>query len=275
MLDQISAGLKQHFPPKLVDELLSAHQDAKHNFFLGGLRLSAVEGGRFCEAAFRLLEHVIKGSSTDLNKPLDSEKLMLALSNSPKTFPDSIRLHIPRAIRVVYDVRNSRDAAHLADGIDPNLQDATLVISNIDWILAEFIRLYHNVTADEARKIIDALVTRKVPVIEDFDGFLKVLNPSLLVSGYILVLLYERGAAGATFAELDQWVKPSMRGNLRRTLTKMIDDKAQIHESSAGIFKLTLASESSSSPLLVITERSCSPIVLSKVMPNLPSMHSV
>jgi hypothetical protein len=238
MLDQIATGLKQHFPAKLVDELLSAYQDAKHNFFLGGLRLSAVEGGRFCEAAFRLLEHVIKGTSTDLNRPLDSEKLILALSNSPKTFPDSIRLHIPRAIRVVYDIRNSRDAAHLADGIDPNLQDATLVISNLDWILAEFIRLYHNVSADEARKIIESLVTRKVPVIEDFDGFLKVLNPSLHVRGYVLVLLYERGKAGATFADLEKWVKPKMRSNLRRTLNSMVD-AAVLHENDAGIFLLT------------------------------------
>jgi hypothetical protein len=100
---------------------------------------------------------------------LDSDKLIVTLSN----YSDSIRLHIPRAIRVVYDIRNKRDAAHLADDIDPNLQDATLVISNLDWILAEFIRLYHNVSADEAQKIIEGLVARKVPVIEDFDGFLK------------------------------------------------------------------------------------------------------
>jgi hypothetical protein len=113
MLDQIEKGLKAHFPTKLVDELLSAYQDAKHNYFLGGLRLSAVEGGRFCEAALRLLEYEISGTFTDLNKPLDSEKLTTRLANSPKTFRDSIRLHIPRAVRVVYDIRNNRDAADL------------------------------------------------------------------------------------------------------------------------------------------------------------------
>jgi hypothetical protein len=239
MLDQIAAGLKTHFPAKLVDELLSAYQEAKHNFFRGGLRLSAVEGGRFCEAALRMLEHATTASSTDLGRMLDSDKLIVTLSNYSRTqFPDSIRLHIPRAIRVVYDIRNKRDTAHLADNIDPNLQDATLVISNLDWILAEFIRLYHNVSADDAQKIIEGLVTRKVPVIEDFDGFLKVLNPKLLVSGYVLVLLYERGSAGATYAELEKWVRPSMRGNLRRTLTGMVD-KAQLHEDGAEIFKLT------------------------------------
>lgn len=239
MLEQIAAGLKAHFPDKLIDELLSAYQDAKHNFFLGGLRLSAVEGGRFCEAAMRMLEHATIGKSTALGRMLDSEKLIVTLSNyTAAQFGDSVRLHIPRAIRVVYDVRNKRDAAHLADDIDPNLQDASLVVSNLDWILAEFIRLYHKVSANEATKIIDGIVTRKVPVIEDFDGFLKVLNPSLKVSGYILVLLYERGSAGATFSELERWVRPSMRANLRRTLNGMVDE-ALLHENDAGAFLLT------------------------------------
>jgi hypothetical protein len=186
-----------------------------------------------------MLEHATTGKSTDLGRMLDSEKLIVTLSNYTKAqFPESIRLHIPRGIRVVYDIRNKRDAAHLADDIDPNLQDATLVISTLDWILAEFIRLYHNVSANEAQKIIEGLVTRKVPVIEEFDGFLKVLNPKLPVSGYVLTLLYERGSTGAAFAELEKWVRPSMRGNLRRTLTVMVD-KAQLHENDAGIFKLT------------------------------------
>lgn len=240
MLDQIQKGLEAHFPAKIVDELLSAYREAKHNFYLGGLRLSEVEGGRFCEAALRLLEYAIKGCSTDLNRALDSEKLILALSNSPKTFPDSIRLHIPRAIRVVYDIRNNRDAAHLADGIDPNLQDATLVISNLDWILAEFIRLYHNVSANEAQKIIEGLVVRKVPIIENFDGFLKVLNPSLQVSGYVLVLLYERGSAGATLVDLENWVRPSMRRNLKRTVNGMVD-KALLHKTKSDTYILTQA----------------------------------
>jgi hypothetical protein len=229
MLDQIEGSLKAHFPGQLVDELLSAYQDAKHNFFLGGLRLSAVEGGRFCEAALRILQHATTGSFTNLNRPLDSDTLIRDLSNSPKTFADSIRLHIPRAIRVVYDIRNSRDAAHLADGIDPNLQDATLVISNLDWILAEFIRLYHNVPVAETQTIIDALVVRSVPAVQDFNGFLKVLNPRLKASEYILLLLYERGTSGAAFAELENWVQPSMQANLRRTIRGLVND-ALLHD---------------------------------------------
>jgi hypothetical protein len=239
MLHHIEAGLKKHFDAKLVDELLAAHQEAKHNSYLGGLRLSAVEGGRFCEAAFRMLQQATTGTFTPLGKTLDATRIITNLANVPSAkAPDSIRLHIPRVLRVIYDVRNNRDAAHLADGIDPNPQDATLVISNIDWVLAEFVRLHHGVTADEAQKLVDGLVSRKVPAVEDFDGFLKVLRPKGRVREYLLLVLYERATQGASYQELQSWVRPSMRTNLRRTLNRLVHQDALIHESD-GRFVLT------------------------------------
>ena len=48
-----------------------------------------------------------------------------------------------------------RDVAHLGDGIDANLQDATLVIGNMDWVMAELVRLHHGVPANAAQKIIE------------------------------------------------------------------------------------------------------------------------
>src|SRR5437879_1481412 len=135
----VRAGLVRSFDAKLADELLEAHSKAKENFYLGGMRLSAVEGCRFCEAAFRILQQITAGSFDPIGKQIDSEGIINRLSKIPTgAAPDSIRLHIPRALRVVYDIRNKRDAAHLADDIDPNLQDATLVASMLDWVLAEF-----------------------------------------------------------------------------------------------------------------------------------------
>ncbi len=214
---------------KVVDELLAAYAEAKENYFLGGLRLSAVEGGRFCEAAFRILQHRAFGAFDPLGAPLDTERLIRQLAGRPAALGDSIRIHIPRALRVVYDIRNKRDAAHLADGIDPNVQDATLVVGIIDWVLAEFVRLFHNVSADEAQHTVEDLVTRKAPIIQDFDGFLKVLNPRLRATEHCLVLLYQVGSEGAIYADLEKWAKPSMRANLRRTLKRLVDDHAFVH----------------------------------------------
>ena len=230
MQKQIEAGLKKQFDAKIVDELLAAYQEAKSNFYVSGLRLSAVEGGRFCEAAFRLLEQEATGKFTSLNRQIDSEALIKVLANIPHgRAPESVRTHIPRALRIVYDIRNKRDAAHLADGIDPNTQDATLVVSILDWVLAEFVRLHHQVSASEAQGIVDGLVARKVPAIQDFDGFLKILKPRLQVSQYAIMLLYERGAIGASFEEIKAWVQPSMRPNLTRSLDQLVHKKAYLH----------------------------------------------
>lgn len=213
--------------------------EAKRNFYLGGLRLSAVEGGRFSESALRILQEKTTGKYTPLNKKIDSDRIIIELANLPSgSHPDSIRLHIPRALRVVYDIRNNRDAAHLADGIDPNLQDATLVISVLDWVLAEFVRLYHSVSADDAQRIVQNLVGRRAPAVQDFNGFLKVLNPDLPASDHCLLLLYQRGSYGATLDELTTWARPPMRTNLKKTLYRLINDKAFIH-STADRFLIT------------------------------------
>ncbi|MGB6974680.1 MAG: hypothetical protein WBD67_08370 [Terracidiphilus sp.] len=239
MLNIVRQGLVVSLDSVLVDELLAAYQEAKRNFYLGGLRLSAVEGGRFCEAAFRLLQQRTTGKFDPLGKQVDSDGLIKLLANIPAAQqPESVRLHIPRALRVVYDIRNKRDNAHLADGIDPNLQDASLVVAILDWVVAEFVRLYHSVTPNEARIMVENIVTRKAPAVEDFDGFLKVLRTDLGASDFVLLLLYQRGQQGATFAEIESWIRPKMRSNLRRTLTSLEHAKAYIHGKN-GSFQIT------------------------------------
>jgi hypothetical protein len=230
MLQTVRQGLVASLDAGLADELLAAYQEAKRNFYLGGLRLSAVEGGRFCEAAFRLLQQRTTGKFDALGKQVDSDALIKLLANIPGVHqPESVRLHIPRALRVVYDIRNKRDNAHLADGIDPNLQDASLVVAVLDWVLAEFVRLYHSVTPNEARNMVENIVTRTAPAVEDFDGFLKVLRTDLGASDFMLLLLYQRGPQGATFADLESWARSKMRSNLRRTLASLEHEKAYVH----------------------------------------------
>lgn len=233
----IQSELSAYFPTRLVEELLNSHAEAKRNFYLGGLRLSEVEGGRFCEAAFRMLQHATTGTYAPLGTHLSTDRLIDTLAQIPAAgASESVRLHIPRALRVVYDIRNKRDVAHLADGIDPNLQDATIVIAVLDWTLAELIRLYHHVAANEASAMVDMVVGRTAPVIQDFQGFLKVLRPSLPAGDFVLLLLYQRGSGGAELTELLQWVRPKMRANLRRTLDRLVDEFAFAHNDGKRYF---------------------------------------
>lgn len=128
-----SAGL----PQELIDELLEAFIEARRHFYRGDLRPSEIEGARFSGSIFRILQwDTTGGSYTPLGKTLPSiDKMMDSLLNANAV--DSVRVHIPLTLRLIYDVRNKRDVAHLGDGIDPNQQDATLVVNNMDWVMAE------------------------------------------------------------------------------------------------------------------------------------------
>jgi hypothetical protein len=230
-VNKLEVGIRQGFiaagiPSVLVDEVLGAFGEAKRRFYRDDLRPSEIEGGRFAEAVFRVLEWSTTQNYVPLGKTLPSiDRLLVALQNVAGT--DSVRLHIPRSLRLIYDVRNKRDVAHLGDGIDPNQQDASLVMRNMEWVLAELVRLFHNVSAAEAHRIIVDLVSKEVPLIQVFDGFPRVLR-QLTASDHVLVLLYWRGVDGATLAELRSWVRPKMRTNLQRTLNG-IESKDLIH----------------------------------------------
>jgi hypothetical protein len=227
MIDQtIRNSLIGRFPANLVDELIDCYVEQKKNFYLGRMRPNEVEGGRFAEAAFRMLQHAGGLAVTAIGVQLNTSGVIRALENLPATVAsDSIRLHIPRALRVIYDIRNNRDAAHLGDGIDPNLQDSSLVSASLDWVLAEFVRLARGVPADKAFALVKAITIRRIPAVEQFGDFLKTLRPSLGPSDRILLLLYHCADSGATAAEISGWLKPTQRANLNRTLAQLEHDK--------------------------------------------------
>lgn len=219
---EIRTALLNGFPPTLVDELLECYTEQRRNLLLGNLRPNEVEGGRFAEAAFRMLEHSAGKPVSPIGVQLDTERLIKNLAALPNgKAHDSVRLHIPRTLRVIYDIRNKRDAAHLADGIDPNLQDSTFIAACLDWVLAEFVRIAGVLSPDEAFKLVAAITIRRVPAVEDINGFLKTLRPSLGPSDRILLLLYHCGDGGATVVQLEAWLKPSHKSNLARTLRNL------------------------------------------------------
>jgi hypothetical protein len=222
----VRSALLIRFPQKLVDELLECYNEQRRNLLLGNLRPNEVEGGRFAEAAFRLLEHAAGWPVTPVGKQLDTEGLIKRLAGiSTGKAHDSVRLHIPRTLRVIYDIRNKRDAAHLGDGIDPNLQDSTLVSGALDWVLAEFVRIAGGIPPDEAYQLVKRITVRRIPAVEDVAGFLKTLRPSLGPKDRALLLLYHCADNGATASELAQWLKPSQRRNLPRTLKHLEHEK--------------------------------------------------
>lgn len=238
-LDEIRRGFcAAGFPDELVEEVLDSYVETKRRFHLGDHRPQAVEGGRFSEGVFRMLQHAVAGKYTPLGKSLPTVDRLLTTLENASGKPDSIRLHIPRTLKLIYDIRNKRDAAHLGDDIDPNLQDATLVVGSIDWVLAELVRLYHGVSADDAQKIIENVVTKEVPAVQDIAGHPVVLR-DLKAHEQALLLLYRVGAQGATLDELGAWLRTNRKDRLKVRLLKLDEQKLVLAHPTDGRHYLT------------------------------------
>lgn len=221
----VAAGM----PNDLAHEILESFIEAKRRFYMNDFMPNAVAGGRFSEGVLRVLQWGTTGTYTPLSDTkFKADNVINTLAGlAPGSHPESVRLHIPRAVRVIYDIRNKRNTAHLSDGIDPNFQDASIVVAVIGWVLAELVRLYHSIAATEAQLIIDALVARDVPMIQVFDGKPRLLK-TLATSDHVLLFVYWAGANGVDRTILASWLPQSMRANLTRTLTNL-DSKHLVH----------------------------------------------
>jgi hypothetical protein len=214
--------------PILIKHLIGHYKELKQKFFLGQYESSLLNCAKFGEVVIRILEYLTKGNYTPFGKNVSLDDLTKELEQLPRDkFSDSIRIHIPRILRATYDIRSKRGVAHIGD-INPNLMDATFVISACDWILAEFIRLYHTGDPNEAQTIIDSIVERKIPIIEEFGDNLKVLNPALSVADKILIILYKKHPNYVSTSDLKKWIKTKSPAHIT-TVLRQLDDDAKVH----------------------------------------------
>ena len=231
MTTTVEELLASSLDSELVAELIGAYRELKEHFCTGKLRPAELEGGRFCEVAMRCLQELALGRFTPLSTRLRSFPTEVAdLAKVPVgKASDSVRLHAPVLLKAIYDIRNRRDVGHVNPDVDPSMADATLVATVCDWVLAELVRLTAKCGADEAQSIVDGLVERQCPVVEDFAGFIKVLDPGLGLQDKILVVLYHRGKEGAGVTDLRDWLKPHKAASIYKALGRLEHEKAHIH----------------------------------------------
>ncbi len=239
MLFDIRKQLISALDSQLVDALFKAYNELKNQYYLGKHKPSELEGAHFAEVVIRMLQYITTGAYTPLGVSLPKFDLreQERYSQLPsENFPDSVRIHIPRALLAIYGIRHRRGVGHVGGDINPNLSDSTFIVTTCDWILAELLSLYYTSSLDEAQKLVDSLVERKVPLVEDFDGYLKILDPKLSVSHKILVLLYCRGKEGASISELRHWIKTKSSSHIPTTIETLQHQKGYVHRDDSRCF---------------------------------------
>lgn len=190
---------------------------------------SELSGGLFCEIVYTILDGHAKGSySTRPFKPSNFIGSCRSLENNTHV-PRSFRILIPRILPALYEIRNNRGVGHVGGDVDPNPMDASAVLSMASWVMAELVRVFHDLETEDAQRVVDALSERPMPLIWSGDNTKLILDRSLTLR-YQILLLLSSCSEPVAFRTLQKWLKYRNAAYLKKLITEMDDDR-MIHRS--------------------------------------------
>jgi hypothetical protein len=217
-----AAELLSNIPIPLREELLSRYQSLMSNYAERRWEPSELNGGKFAEAVYSVLEGALTGSypskAVKPNNMLAACRKLEQLPANPSLVGDrSLRVLIPRMLIALYEVRNNRGVGHIGGDVDPNHMDAEGVRAMCSWIMADLIRIFHAVSTEEAQQVVDALVERRLPLIWEIGEVRRVLEPSMKARDQTLVLLYGSNEV-VSAKHLCEWVDYSNSTRFRKNI---------------------------------------------------------
>lgn len=216
-------------PSGLRSPLVSEFTELLAEYRAGRWEAVGLKAGKLCEIVHSILAGHVAGSFAGApSKPRNMLDACVALEKAPSTFSRSVRIQIPRLLIAVYELRNNRAIGHVGGDVDPNHMDAELFLRSAKWILAELIRVFGNVSIQEAGRLIETITERIIPIVWEGLDVKRVLNPSLSAAQKALVLLYS-SADGATAKQLANWMDYSNLSRLRNEVLADLHSKALIH----------------------------------------------
>lgn len=224
MIEKVSIDLKSKLPPELVDFLLNSYAEIKEHYLLGRHEPSELNGGKLVEACYRILEFVTKGSYTTVGSHTpDMIGKLRAFEQLPATTAiETYRIHIPRTLTTIYNIRNKRGVGHLGGDVNPNFVDSTFIVSCSDWTIAEILRIHYVCSLADAQKIVDALVVRPTFLIHQVEDIKRVLNPKLKHRDQVLTLLASEHPNCVADSKLIEWIEPKSKGTFINGVLKKL-----------------------------------------------------
>lgn len=176
-------------PDGLRIPLLQEFNEIINNFMERRWGTSELSGGRFCEVVYTIINGYGTGSyATTPQKPSNFVEACRNLERQAN-LPRSFQILIPRLLPALYEVRNNRNVGHVGGDVNPDFMDASVVVSIASWVLAELIRVLHNISTDEAQQLVDNIVERRSQLIWSNGDIRRVLNPKTPMKDQILLLI--------------------------------------------------------------------------------------
>lgn len=169
MKQEVINVLISKFKIQQVNSMLKHFSGATAFYAKGDWEHCIGKTGKFVEVVLKCIHYSTTGHYiTTIKVGTEIDRL----ENLPKkSFDPTIRILIPRACRIIYAIASDRGGRHDRSDFDPNPMDASVGVSNMNWILGELIRYFYpgKLQPREAQKIVESLVERKMPLVETVD----------------------------------------------------------------------------------------------------------
>ena len=231
MLQKVRTDLQSRLPSEIVDALLSSYEGIKQNFYLGKYEPSELSGGKFVEACFRILQYETNGGNyvaIGTSIPNLIGKLRAFEQIPSANASESLRIHIPRTLLAMYNIRNKRGVGHLGGDVNPNRSDASLLVACADWVMAELFRIHYQCSLEEAQMVVDALVQRRLPLVYELEDVKRVLLPRLSYKDKTLLLLASEFPKKVSESDLLAWIEPKDKSSYRRSVLRVLHSERMI-----------------------------------------------
>jgi hypothetical protein len=224
--EELIGELGKTVNPKLAEQLVQEYRSQEEAFLLKKWKYTELDGGRFTEAAARILYSVDSGN-INLGKTVVDCVRYVDNDQVPHNFPERhAAIHLSKVIKATYKLRSQRGAVHVSATYTANEIDSRLIISNVRWILAELLRLFISGNDTEVAQIIHELAQFPHPVIREFDGLPLLQKTDFTTEEEILAhLLYSKDRSLKT-ADLLKVVQKDGSG-IRRALKKLSGSKVR------------------------------------------------
>ena len=172
---------------------------------------AGLSAGKFCEVGLRIAQHTVMGTSTPFGTRISNfaDECRKIISASTATATDSEKNVVPRGLVFLYTMRNKRGIGHVGGDVDANAIDIALMARIADWIICEYIRIYHGMSLEEAQDIVDALAFRNLPDVWEVAGKKRVLRRGLKAREETLLLLYSCKESAVLVEDVMDWVEYS------------------------------------------------------------------
>ncbi|MEZ0611383.1 hypothetical protein ACAW74_22925 [Fibrella sp. WM1] len=219
-LETALANLTSKFRARIIDtylELKFRYSKSQHDSEFDS---SGISSGKFCETALRFLQHELTGTYIPFGQHIRnfSYEIEELGKLSKISGNESMRIIIPRALLLIYTVRNKRGIGHVGGDIEANKIDSATIVRIADWVICELIRIYHGLSIEEAQDIVDALATRVLPDVWEVNGKKRVLRKGLDFKQQVLLLVYSETQNGVAVEDLFSWTQYSNHSMFKRNV---------------------------------------------------------